>query len=171
MIDRTKQKRTGRETNIEKAISTYLENQYSSPRKATDTFKALFSPIQLRINRRTSRSITRESQHKISNVEETTLVRWIVRLARTGYPMSPSLVIEIAEEIRRARVQLSRTYLFHLSIYKLFLVWWGHHWSQCWAAHGAFVSTLDTFLFFNQQTGGEDISHRSFPVSVTSPCV
>lgn len=46
---------------------------------------------------------------EISNVEETTLVRWIVRLARTGYPMSPTLVIEIAENIRRARVQLSRT--------------------------------------------------------------
>jgi hypothetical protein len=51
IIDRTKQKRAERETNVEKAISTYLENQYSSLRKATDTFKAPFSPVQVRINR------------------------------------------------------------------------------------------------------------------------
>ena len=41
--------------------------------------------------------------------EEKTLVRWITHLTRTGFPASPALAIQMAEEIRRNRYRLSKT--------------------------------------------------------------
>jgi len=41
--------------------------------------------------------------------EEGTLIRWITHLTNTGLPASPALVREMAEEIRRNRLQLSHT--------------------------------------------------------------
>ena len=54
-----------------------------------------------------SRAIVRQSQQNLSNTEEITLARWITRLTRTGFPATPKLALEMAEEIRRERVQLS----------------------------------------------------------------
>lgn len=39
-------------------------------------------------------------------MEEKTLVQWITRLISTGFPATPALVIETAEEIRSGRVKL-----------------------------------------------------------------
>ena len=44
----------------------------------------------------------------LSTAEESTLSRWVTRLTRTGFPASPALVMEMAEEIRRGRVRLSK---------------------------------------------------------------
>ena len=57
---------------------------------------------------RNLRSTARESQQSLSYAEERTLVRYITRLTRTGFPASPALLVKIAEEIRRSRV-ISKT--------------------------------------------------------------
>lgn len=44
----------------------------------------------------------------LSSAEEKTLVRWITHLTSTGFPASPSLVVAIAEEIRKNRYQVAR---------------------------------------------------------------
>jgi hypothetical protein len=49
-----------------------------------------------------------KAEQILSPAEEKTLARWITRLTRTRFPASPVLAIEIAEEIRRGRIQLSR---------------------------------------------------------------
>ena len=36
-------------------------------------------------------------------------MRWVTRLTSTGFPASPALVVEMADEIRRGRLQLSRS--------------------------------------------------------------
>ncbi|RAL61074.1 hypothetical protein DID88_010415 [Monilinia fructigena] len=43
----------------------------------------------------------------LSNAEENTLVRWISRLTITGFPATPMLVKEMADEIRLRRVQVA----------------------------------------------------------------
>lgn len=48
-----------------------------------------------------------EEVQLLSNAEEKTLSRWITRLTSTGFPATPSLVIETAKEIRRGRVKLA----------------------------------------------------------------
>jgi hypothetical protein len=95
------------ENNISSAISAYLSGECSSLRKAAAAFKAPFSTIQARMAGRNSRAIARETQQTITNTEETTLVRWITRLTRTGFPAAPKLTLEMTEDIRRGRVQLS----------------------------------------------------------------
>ncbi|RAL58059.1 hypothetical protein DID88_009667 [Monilinia fructigena] len=54
--------------------------------------------------RRQSRSQSHESFQKLSNAEEKTLVRWISRLTATGYPATPGLLKEMAQEILNQRV-------------------------------------------------------------------
>ncbi|KXL43960.1 MAG: hypothetical protein FE78DRAFT_151213, partial [Acidomyces sp. 'richmondensis'] len=44
-----------------------------------------------------------------SPAKEKTLVKWISQLTVIGYPASPSLVKEMAEEIQNQRFQLSKT--------------------------------------------------------------
>ena len=95
------------ENNISSAISAYLSGEYSSLRKAAAAFKAPFSTVQARMAGRNSRATARETQQTLTNTEETTLVRWITRLTRTGFPAAPKLTLEMAEEIRRGRAQLS----------------------------------------------------------------
>jgi len=45
----------------------------------------------------------------LSKPEERTLIRWITHLTNTGFPASPALVREMAEEIRHSRLKLSST--------------------------------------------------------------
>jgi hypothetical protein len=53
---------------------------------------------------RKSRATAHETEQVLSAAEEKTLSRWITRLTRTGFPASPALAIEMAEEIWRGRV-------------------------------------------------------------------
>lgn len=57
---------------------------------------------------RKSRTEAHEAEQILSNAEEKILARWITRLTRTGFPASPALAIEMAEEIPRGRIQLSK---------------------------------------------------------------
>ena len=99
--------RLEKEKRITSAISAYIAKQYSSLRKAAAACKAPYSTVQARMAGRKSRDISHEWRQSLSNAEENTFLRWITRLTRTGYPASPKLAIEMAEEIRRGRIQLS----------------------------------------------------------------
>ena len=57
--------------------------------------------------RRKSRAQANEVVQLLSNAEEKTLVRWITRLTSTGFPATPALVIEMAEQTRVGRVKLA----------------------------------------------------------------
>lgn len=57
---------------------------------------------------RDSRMQAQEHRQNLSPAEEKTLVRWIARLTKSGYPASPALVLEMAEEIAHQRYQLSK---------------------------------------------------------------
>ena len=94
------------DSEIQEAIFAYNTKQQPSIRKAANAFKVPFSIVQARIAGRSLRSMARELQQILSNVEENILVRWITRLTITGYPASPKLVLEMAEEIRRECVFL-----------------------------------------------------------------
>ena len=61
-----------------------------------------------RLSGQTSRSHAHESMQILSNPEETTLVRWITYLTSTGFPASPALAIQMAEEIRNNQYRLPK---------------------------------------------------------------
>ena len=97
------------EVDTQKAISAIKNNEYRSIRKAALMFNIPNATLQGRMSGRKSRATAHETQQVLSAAREQTLFRWITRLTRTGFPASPALAVEMAEEIRRGRVQLSRT--------------------------------------------------------------
>jgi hypothetical protein len=60
------------------------------------------------VSGRLSRSHAHENRQILSSAEEKTLARWITRLTNTGFPASPALGVQMAEEICRNRFALSR---------------------------------------------------------------
>ncbi|KAM0701561.1 hypothetical protein Q7P35_010469 [Cladosporium inversicolor] len=82
------------EIDIQTAISAIKNKEFASIRKAAVAFNVPYPTLR--------------GQQLLSPAEENTLSRWVTRLTRTGFPASPALVIEMAEEIRRGRVWLSK---------------------------------------------------------------
>jgi hypothetical protein len=97
------------EAKIQEAIQAYQSKKYRSVRATGRAYSIPASTLQDRLNGRTSRSTAHESTQILSNAEEQTLVRWISRLCRTGFPASPMLVVKMAEEVRQSRFQLSQS--------------------------------------------------------------
>jgi hypothetical protein len=97
------------EADIQAAIQAFQNEEHQSIRAAARAFSVPYHTLRHRLAGRTSRSHSHESAQILSNAEEQTLVRWISRLCRTGFPASPKLVVEMAEEVRRSRCQLSQS--------------------------------------------------------------
>jgi hypothetical protein len=97
------------ESRIQDALLAHKSGRYRSVRAAAIAFSIPPSTLSYRIAGRASRSQAHESAQILSCAEEKTLVRWLTRLTRTGFPASPALAIKMAEEIRRGRLQLSKT--------------------------------------------------------------
>jgi hypothetical protein len=104
----TSPKQAYSEADILKAISALKNGEFQSIRKAAVASNVPNATLQSRMSGRTSRATAHESEQILSAAEEKTLARWITRLSRTGFSASPALVIEMAEDIRRGRIQLSK---------------------------------------------------------------
>ena len=96
------------ESTVQSAIAAYQNLEYTSVRKCALAFSVPRQTLQHRLTGRLSRSISHEKMQNLSKPEERTLVRWITHLTSTGYPASPALVIEMAEEIRYHRYHFSK---------------------------------------------------------------
>jgi hypothetical protein len=95
------------EEDIQKAITSWKNREFSSIRATAIHFQVPAQTLRDRMAGRKTKAQAREEVQLLSNAEEKTLVRWITRLTSTGFPATPALVIETAEEIRRGRVKLA----------------------------------------------------------------
>lgn len=93
------------EADIQDAIQSLKDGSFSSVRAAAYHFKVSRDTLRRRMAGGNSRAQAREINQILSNAEEKTLVRWITRYTRAGSPMTPSLLKELAELIRRQRVR------------------------------------------------------------------
>ncbi|RAL66321.1 hypothetical protein DID88_005991 [Monilinia fructigena] len=93
------------EEKIQNAIIALQLKEFKSIRKAAEYFEVPKSTLIARVAGRKSRTQSHEMAQILSNAEENTLVRWISRLTITGFPATPMLVKEMADEIRLRRVQ------------------------------------------------------------------
>ncbi len=96
------------ETMMQEAILEYKSGRYKSVRACAIAKGVPRTTLQYRISGHTSRSHGHENAQILTNPEEKTLVRWLSRLTSTGFPASPALAVEMAEEIRHSRMQLSK---------------------------------------------------------------
>ena len=92
---------------IQSAITEYKLGKHTSIRKCANAFNMPEATLRYHLSGRTSRSHAHEYRQILSNAEERTLVRWITHLTKTGFPASPTLAIQMAEEVRRNRFSLT----------------------------------------------------------------
>lgn len=96
------------EADIQSAICAPERKECTSIRHAAGAYDIPYPTLRGRVAGRTSRATAHEPSQILSNTEERTLVRWITCLTRTAFSASPALVVQMAEEIRRGREQLSK---------------------------------------------------------------
>ncbi|KFZ25487.1 hypothetical protein V502_00032, partial [Pseudogymnoascus sp. VKM F-4520 (FW-2644)] len=87
--------------------STLTDMEFTSIRSAAEHFEVPRSTLTDRMAGRKTRNEAHEIEQALSNAEENTLVRWITRLTATGFPATPSLIKEMAVEIRARCVQVA----------------------------------------------------------------
>ncbi|KFZ22850.1 hypothetical protein V502_02672 [Pseudogymnoascus sp. VKM F-4520 (FW-2644)] len=92
------------EDNIQKAIIALQLKEFKSIRLAVDHFEVPKSTLADRMSGKKTRAVAHEIEQAFSNAEENTLARWITRLTATGFPATPMLIKEMAEEVCARRV-------------------------------------------------------------------
>lgn len=95
------------EEDIQKAITSWNNREFRSIRATATHFQVPPSTLRERMAGRKARAQAHETAQLLSNAEEKTLARWITRLTSTGFPATPALVIEMAEEIQAGRIKLA----------------------------------------------------------------
>ena len=94
-----------REERLQQAISAYRNREFSTVRSAAKEFNVSRDTMARRMSGGLSRAEATELTQILSNAEEKTLVRWISRYTCAGSPMTPALLLEMAELIRHERVR------------------------------------------------------------------
>jgi hypothetical protein len=100
-------KRAYSEADLQAALSSINENSGQSIRATAAVYAVPESTLRNRLAGHTSCSAAHEHRQNLSIAEEKTLVRWLSNLTRAGFPASPALLVEMAEEVRRSRFKLS----------------------------------------------------------------
>ena len=93
------------EERLQSAISAFQKQEFDSVRAAANAFKVSDRTLSRRLAGGLSRAQATEITQILSNAEEKTLVRWISRYTYAGSPVTPALLLELAELIRHERVQ------------------------------------------------------------------
>jgi hypothetical protein len=97
------------EEDLTAAITAFRNSEYTSIRMCAYAFNVPRSTLASRLQTRTSRSLSHESQKILSTAEEQTLLKVITRLSKSGCTITPSSTRDLAEEIRLSRFCLSST--------------------------------------------------------------
>jgi hypothetical protein len=93
------------EEQVQSAISAFRNQEYKSVRAAAAAFNISHRTLTRRLAGGLSRAQAKEMVQILSNAEEETLVRWVKRYTCAGSPITPALLIEMAELIRHERVR------------------------------------------------------------------
>jgi len=93
-----------KEERMQAAILALKNKEFQSLRKAAHHFQVPRSTLCDRVNGKSTRAQAHENEQILSTPEERTLVRWIKRLTATGFPVSPALLREMAQEVLENRV-------------------------------------------------------------------
>ena len=88
---------------IQAAIIALDNNEFQSIRKAALHFQVPRSTLGNRIKGRPTRSQANDHGQILNKPEEGTLLRWVKRLKATGFPISPALLKEMAQEVLENR--------------------------------------------------------------------
>lgn len=94
---------TQNEERIQAALLALKNNEFSSFRKAAAYFQVSRSTLSNRAKGMPTRAQAHEHEQILTKPEEGTLVRWVKRLNLTGFPISPALLRQMAQEVLENR--------------------------------------------------------------------
>jgi helix-turn-helix, Psq domain len=92
-----------RDAKIEEAIAALFRGDFPNVNQAARHFGLHFTTLNRRYNGGISIAESRDPQQLFTIPEEHAIVRTITRLMVSGYPVTHSLIREIADEIRHVR--------------------------------------------------------------------
>jgi len=93
------------EAKLQEAIQAYKKGQFPSVRSAANHFEVSPNTLARRISGGLSHREAMQIRQILSDAEEKTLIRWITRYTIAGSPISPALLIEMAQLIRVRRMR------------------------------------------------------------------
>jgi hypothetical protein len=85
------------------AIQAIKKQEITSIREASRYFEVPFSSLRNRLNGLTNRSETRANSHKLTEIEEETLLKWILSMDSRGSAPRPSTLREMANMLLASR--------------------------------------------------------------------
>jgi hypothetical protein len=88
---------------LTEAMISYRAGECDSLRKCASVFGIPVTTLSKRLRDRKDRILAYENQQSLTSTEESTLVKWVSRLSKGGFPISLPLTLELAEEIRLNR--------------------------------------------------------------------
>jgi len=89
---------------VEAALKDYRDGVYNSINAAAKAHGVNEATVRGRVKGGKTRAEANEAKQLLSRGEERALVQWILDVSKAGYPPRKSLVRQMAEEIRQARV-------------------------------------------------------------------
>src|SRR5579864_789232 len=92
-------------TNLVNALAGLEDQTYTYVHEAAKATGVPRSTLRDRINGRPTRRQSNEKNQRLTPDEECALVRWVEHLSCTGNPVHHSFLRELAEEIRKPRVE------------------------------------------------------------------
>ena len=104
MVRRKSSKAAERDVAVERAIEALSRREFSNVNQVAKHFNVHYTTLQRRYNGGKSIAESREPQQLYTIAEEHAIIQWITRLTSSGYPVTHSLIEEIAEEVRKRRV-------------------------------------------------------------------
>jgi hypothetical protein len=119
------------EIRMQEAIQTIKDDPSITVYKAAQRFEVSRHTLGRRIASGKSHIKASEDMQILSNAEEKTLVKWIMRYTRAGSPITPTLLKELVDLIQQKRIQrvfgneasvLTTTPIGHKWLYR-FLKW------------------------------------------------
>jgi hypothetical protein len=93
-----------RDAKIELAVAALSHGEFPNLKQAADHFKLHYTTLKRRYQGGKSIAESREASQLFTIAEEHALVRWIRRLAASGYHVTHKVVEEMAQEIRQRRL-------------------------------------------------------------------
>jgi hypothetical protein len=97
------QNRTEQEGRILLAIQAIKNQEIRAIREAARIFEVPETSLRRRLNGSTNRAETRANGHKLTQIEEESLQKWILSMDSRGAPPRPSSVREMANLLLAAR--------------------------------------------------------------------
>jgi len=112
-----------KEARLQQAIAAY-KNQERTAADAIRAFNVASRTFYRRLSGIPTCNLAHEEEQLLSHIQERELVRWISRLAITGYPLRYATLIEIADIIRRKRYSVTLASTTSLAVLESLITGW-----------------------------------------------